>query len=384
MPKVEASSPLPLYYQLYSILLADIEEGRLKAGQTLPPERKLADSHGVSRITVVKALDLLEREGLIDRQQGRGTFVKERKPFTPAPLTIAFLPGGLVHPYHYSVQTGIAEIAAAKPAHLNVLAHYQKVTHAADYELSELSSRVDGLIIYPKSRETPAFLTELVVRGLPVVMVDRYLEDVPADAVVFDDEVAAYTLTQHLIQLGHKHIAFVNYREPDVSSTQDRLSGFVRAMEEAGLDAGDEYKWLELYADYLPLEGRNSQAYLTEELYNKLHSSRVTALVAVNHDVSNRLAYDLTRLGGETNLTFRPARATLRRIRSLDVAGFGHRHPADYSAQHVATAMQPGEQLGRRAAELLFERLSHKGKYSPTLECLPVEIIYTPSAPRKD
>ena len=369
MCRVKAESPLPLYYQLYRTLFRDIQKGRLVVGQSLPPERKLAALHGVSRITVVKALDLLEREGVIDRQQGRGTFVKKVRPFVAKPLTIAFLPGGLVHPYHYSVQMGIAEVAAAKPAHLNVLAHYQKVEHAADYDLDELSARVDGLIVYPKSREAPEFVVRLVERGLPVVMVDRYLEDVSADAVIFDDERAAYELTRHLIARGHTELAFVNYREPDASSSIDRLRGFVRATSEVGLASGDDHKWFDLYADYLPLEQQRRQTYLTAALREKLATTSVTALVAVNHDVSARLAYDLMLL--------RPAGfGSPSRSAALEVAGFGHRHPAGYSPYHVATAVQPGDVLGRRAAELLFDRLSHRSTGPPMFQRIPVEMIY--------
>ena len=44
--------------------------------------------------------------------------------------------------------------------------------------------------------------------------------------MVFDDEVAAYKLTRHLLRRGHKRPAFVNHREPEVSSAKNRLAGF--------------------------------------------------------------------------------------------------------------------------------------------------------------
>jgi len=69
----------PLYSQLYSRLAEQIASGELKAGEQLPPERELAESMHVSRITARQALDALAKKGLVYREQGRGTFVAEPK-----------------------------------------------------------------------------------------------------------------------------------------------------------------------------------------------------------------------------------------------------------------------------------------------------------------
>lgn len=72
----ERSSQLPLYAQIKGALQREIETG-MKPGEALPPEPELQKRFGVSRITVRRALDELVSEGLIVRQQGRGTFVRE-------------------------------------------------------------------------------------------------------------------------------------------------------------------------------------------------------------------------------------------------------------------------------------------------------------------
>ena len=374
MQTVDASSPLPLYYQVYRSLLGRIRGDEYTPGDALPPERRLTELYGVSRITVVKALDLLERDGVIERQHGRGTFVREPERETAPPPTLSFLPGGLVHPYHYSVQVGIARVAAERRANLNVLAHYRGVSSSVD----ELSSRVAGFIVYPKGQESASLYQDLLERQHPLVMVDRYLDGVEADAVVFDDEVAAYKLTRHLLRRGHERLAFVNHREPDVSASKDRLAGFARALRDAGLgvDSRDDAQvWLEPYADYAPFEGGRSHAHLTEALAAKLTETGVDALVAVNHDVSERLQHDLMLLSAERT---HPTGRGLGR--NVEVAGFGHKHPADYGPFHVATALQLGEALGQRAAEMLLERLDGGYGGPPRLERLPVTILYRKEA----
>lgn len=69
---------LRLYRQMEAILREQIADGELRAGAQLPTEETLRLHYGVSRATVRQALETLERDGLIDRQVGRGTFVRER------------------------------------------------------------------------------------------------------------------------------------------------------------------------------------------------------------------------------------------------------------------------------------------------------------------
>ena len=69
--------PTPLYYQLKSILKSRILSNELKENQRLPTENELCIEYNVSRSTVRQALSELEKEGLIYRDRGRGTFITE-------------------------------------------------------------------------------------------------------------------------------------------------------------------------------------------------------------------------------------------------------------------------------------------------------------------
>ena len=66
-----------LYQQIADQLKREISEGRLKPGATLPSFRTLAEDLLVSVITVKRAYEELEREGIIYRRQGLGTFVAD-------------------------------------------------------------------------------------------------------------------------------------------------------------------------------------------------------------------------------------------------------------------------------------------------------------------
>lgn len=73
------SSRIPLYYQLENVLREKITSGAYSGGDRLPTEIELIEEYNVSRITVRQALQALSDDGLIDRKQGRGTYVAERK-----------------------------------------------------------------------------------------------------------------------------------------------------------------------------------------------------------------------------------------------------------------------------------------------------------------
>jgi GntR family transcriptional regulator len=92
VPKLERGKVVPLYHQLKSALLRDIEGGRWRPGDKLPTEDALITRFHVSRITVRQALRDLAQMGHIRREQGRGTFV-ERPPIEEGPRELTSFTG---------------------------------------------------------------------------------------------------------------------------------------------------------------------------------------------------------------------------------------------------------------------------------------------------
>ena len=74
--KISRSSPLPVYQQISNDLLARLAQDEWSIGGKLPSEHDLSLEYGASRVTIRQALAKLEADGLIDKQRGRGAFLK--------------------------------------------------------------------------------------------------------------------------------------------------------------------------------------------------------------------------------------------------------------------------------------------------------------------
>lgn len=80
--RINKFSKVPLYVQLYDSIKAAIQSGQLKDKDKLPPEEVLAETFNISRPVIRQAYRALHEEGLIDRFQGRGSYVRKRIEFS--------------------------------------------------------------------------------------------------------------------------------------------------------------------------------------------------------------------------------------------------------------------------------------------------------------
>lgn len=99
---------LPKYHQVYMVLSQEIRDGRHSEATPMPGEVELSRQFGVSRITIRKALDRLEREGAISRFRGRGTFVR---PMPEDALVAASLLGSIENLIAMGLRTQVRVIS---------------------------------------------------------------------------------------------------------------------------------------------------------------------------------------------------------------------------------------------------------------------------------
>jgi GntR family transcriptional regulator of arabinose operon len=217
----------------------EIECGGLSAGDRLPTEKELAALWSVARMTVHRAMDDLQRRGLVVRKRRLGTVVAE-----PAPAKRSVVGMLFFHTNDFPQADYIHGIRSALPdaVHLLFCDTGNDAAREADY-LDQMRSLADAIICYPTcAPRNTAQMNRIIRSGFPLVCVDRIPEGVCGDAVVTDNYGSSHRALRTLQQQGHRHIALFCYDEMEVSSARERYEAYCRAMADSGSE--DASPWV--------------------------------------------------------------------------------------------------------------------------------------------
>jgi LacI family transcriptional regulator len=215
-----------------------------------------------------------------------------------------------------------------------------------------LSRRVDGFFIAPVYRIDPEarIYQELVTRRTPTVLLgppakfcNQFIH------VHVDDLAASYAATQHLLNLGHKRIAFFAGPLPAPWS-QERFEGYRRALREAGSDVDDR---LVFQAGNTVEDGVKAGLQLLNE------ASDATAVQAANDLIAVGCADALLNQG-------------IRIPQDLSIVGFGNILTSQYFRVPLTTVRQPKFRLGTAAVDVMLQVLRGQPAESKRL---PAELI---------
>ncbi|MBL9135960.1 MAG: LacI family DNA-binding transcriptional regulator [Verrucomicrobiales bacterium] len=210
-----------------------------------------------------------------------------------------------------------------------------------------LARRVEGLFVIPVPRlgDTPRIYADLERLRTPVVILGPAPEFCQGFSRVATDELgASRDLTQHLISLGHRRIAFLAGHTVSPSA-QARLDGHRRALRDAGIDHDDR---LIFQAGTSIEDGFQAALELVRE------SLGATAIQAVN---------DLVAIGAVNALVSQGVRVP----EDVSVAGFGNILTAEHARVPLTTAREPKFRLGVAAMEIMQRLLAGGPAESRTL-----------------
>jgi DNA-binding LacI/PurR family transcriptional regulator len=227
------SSRIIKYRDVKEKIAAGIERGDYVLGQRLPSEKDLALAFEVSIITVRQAVELLSREGYVEKVQGSGTFVRHLRPATQRAMWGLALPS-LLYPWYPTIAEGLESIAAS--AHAQVMIFSTDLDERPGDSIRRVAAMgVQALAVLPSMRRPldEAALLELHEAGFPFVFGTDYLVNVPAPRVLWDLYHDGRLSTEHLLGLGHRRIAFLS--QPPQSISQAVFSGYRDALIGAGL-----------------------------------------------------------------------------------------------------------------------------------------------------
>ncbi len=239
--------PTTLHGAIHRALVGEITGGVYRPGDRLPSEAALCERFGASRITVAKAIQALQRDGLVTRRAGSGTYVQK-------PVSGDSHQFGLLIPQLGSTEIfepicqGIMRAPLAK-SHVLVWGHASSEGESDELgRIAEqlcrqlMDQKVSGVFFapleYTADRDSANHrIVEMLAKAkIPVVLLDRCFETYPQrsafDLVGIDNYRAGFVATRHLWEQGARRLAFVA-RERSATTIAERIGGFQSALSEA-------------------------------------------------------------------------------------------------------------------------------------------------------
>jgi GntR family transcriptional regulator of arabinose operon len=234
---------IPRHRAIYETLLGEIQSGIYKPGERLPSEATLCKRFDASRITVAKAIQTLQREHLVNRRPGSGTYVQQPPSQQPSLRFGLLIPDLGTTEIFEPICQGIMRSPAAM-SHSLTWGHsaaLEEDTEQAAERLCKqyIAQKVDGVFFAPTeysetcdeaNRRIASLLDNA---GIPVVLLDRPIERYPDrssyDLVGIDNHRAGYLVTRHLLHAGAERIVFA-MRPNSAAPVDARLAGYRAAL----------------------------------------------------------------------------------------------------------------------------------------------------------
>jgi DNA-binding LacI/PurR family transcriptional regulator len=223
-----------------------IECGELLPGSRIESEQDLATRLGVSRHTAHLALQELQRLGLVVRQRRWGTVVANRS--RASFRRVAYLVDFAGSRFQAEIMMHI-EHALEDGARLVVSTSKNDPEREAE-NLLKLRHEVDGIVCYPADGDVNAgVFRDLADSGYPLVLVDRAPRGCEDLVVLTDNAAASEMAVRHLIDQGHRRIAFFGGTSDQAQSVRERYYGYRAAVQDLGYATRPYERWIPLSLD---------------------------------------------------------------------------------------------------------------------------------------
>lgn len=221
-----------------------VDSGKIKPGEKLNSENELSEMFQMSRQTVRHAISELEKENIIERRQGSGTYISnvfQRKAENTMNIAVVTT---YVDDYIFpSIIKGIEEVISDAGytlqiafTHNSVEKEYNVIKNILDRNMA------DGIIVEPTKSGIPnpnvELYNKIMEQKIPTIFFNSYYPELQMPYVVLDDKKTGYIATKHLIDAGHERIAGIF--KSDDRQGHLRYAGYVKALADAGLRLYDE------------------------------------------------------------------------------------------------------------------------------------------------
>ncbi len=230
-----------------------IDRGEIKVGAKVPSGEDIAAHWGVSKNTAHRALEELQRQGVVLRQRRWGTVVADRSAVKTGRV------GLLVDRFAQELNFPSSELVRGIQDPLGedrnlVIAECKGDPELEIRLLKKFEVETDGLLMYPTShaKASPA-IQKFIDHGTPLVILDRLPEGIHTHAVMSDNQGATLCAIETLEERGHRRIGFFSFNKPFVSAVSERHRGYQSALASVGVnDVSSLTRWFPLELDTNP------------------------------------------------------------------------------------------------------------------------------------
>jgi len=348
------NNQLPKYLAIAEWIKENIENNTFKPGDKLISENKLCDKFGISRQTARQAISILEKEDLVNRIQGSGTYINNRIP-TKASYNIGMVTTYLDDYIFPTIVSGIEKVLSRNNYNLTLRLTRNKVHNERTQLQSLLKSNIDGLIVEGTKTALPNpnldIYQQFYDRGIPVIFINAYYPSLDCNYIINDDIEGGKMATRYLIENGHQNIAGI-FKHDDLQGNL-RYKGYLDEMYEQNLPV-DEHCLIwystESQEDLFTLE---QLPFLLKKLKN------CSAVICYN----DQIAMKLIQLFSQTDLNI-PG--------DLSLISFDNSSLAEMASIPLSSITHPGKELGNLAAESILTMINQpqytlKHIYTPNL-----------------
>jgi LacI family transcriptional regulator len=334
--------------------------------------REVARHAGVSLGTVSNVLNRPDSVGAETRRRVEVSirelgFVRNesaRALRTGSSRTVGLVVLDVANPFFTDVARG-AEDVAEENGMVVTLCNSSENAERETRHLDHLEEqRVQGVLITPVEGATPR-LERLVERGIPVVLVDRGSGARNRCSVAVDDVMGGQMAVGHLLEGGHRRIAFVG-GPMRIQQVQDRYAGAQAAVTSHGDDEGSVVSTLEVVET--PSLTLRAGTRAGASIASMPPSRRPTAVFCANDLLALGLLQEVVSRGLDV-----PG--------DLAIVGYDDIDFAAAAVVPLSSVRQPRDQLGRAATELLFDEISAGASHRHRQILFEPELVVRRSAP---
>ncbi len=335
----------PKHRQIREILQKSILSGEYEPGRKLPSEAELVKRFGASRITVGRALRDLQQKGMVERRAGSGTYVKNRPSDGGLLLGLLIPDLGRTEIFEPICQ-GMSRLPDAERHALlwgnaSSGAESDRGERALQLCMQYIDRRVAGVFfapleLIPNQEAINLRILDLLKKArIPVVLLDRcampHPQRSPHDLVGIDNRRAGYRITEHLLELGRRRIAFVA-RPLSASTVDARIAGYREALLARGVALTEDL--------VTRLEPTNANA-----VRRAAEDLRPEAFVCANDRTAGELMHTLMSLGW-------------RVPEDVGIGGIDDVEYARLLPVPLTTIRQPCLEIGEVAMAAMLERVA--------------------------